>query len=186
LLQRLLIVVALFIAPILASAQTKYSAERAPVVFTIGGAYSFFDAAYGGYKVMGAAAYTDLSPLVWDHVAVEGEGRWLMLNGPNGFSEYNYLAGPVYHFTISEHRRFHPYAKGLIGVGIVEFPNHLAVGRYFVVAPGGGLDYALDSRWRFRADYEYQIWPQAPGIPGDTQAAMKPDGVTIGFTYRMF
>jgi len=186
LIQRLLIAAALFILPSLAAAQSEYSAERAPVMFTVGGSYSFFDASFGGYKVMGAVAYANFSPVIWDHVGLEGEGRWLSWNASRGFREYNYLAGPFYHITLSQHRRFHPYAKGLIGVGIVDFPNHLAVGRYFVLAPGAGVDYTLNSRWRLRADYEYQIWPQAPGIPGLSSSAMKPNGVSVGFTYRLF
>ena len=186
LIRRLLTVAALFIAPVFAAAQTQYSAERAPVTFTMGGAYSFFDAAYGGYKVMGVTAYANFSPVIWDHVAVEGEGRWLTLNASHGFAEYNYLAGPVYRITLAEHRRLHPYVKGLIGAGIVEFPHHLAVGRYFAIAPGGGVDYTLSHRWRLRADYEYQIWPQAPGIGGYPAGFMKPNGVSVGFTYRVF
>jgi len=117
---------------------------------------------------------------------VEGEGRWLSLNGSRGFAEYNYLAGPVYRMTLSEHRGFHPYVKCLAGIGIVDFPNNLAMGRYFAIAPGGGVDYTLNRRWRLRADYEYQIWPLAPGIPGNSASAMKPNGVTVGFTYRVF
>jgi opacity protein-like surface antigen len=186
LIQRLLIAAALLIVPTLATAQSQYAAERAPVRFTLGGSYSFFDAAYGGYKVMGAVAYANFSPVIWDHVGVEGEGRWLSLNASRGFREYNYLVGPVYHITLSEHRRFHPYVKGLIGAGIVDFPNHLAVGRYFVLAPGGGADYTLNPRWRLRADYEYQIWPGAPDVPGMSLPVMKPNGVSVGFTYRVY
>ena len=184
--RRLLILGATFIAPVFAIAQTQYSAERGPVAFTIGGAFSFFDAAYGGYKVMGATVYGDFSPVIWDHVALEGEGRWLTLNASRGFAEYNYLVGPVYRITLTEHRKLRPYVKGLIGAGIVEFPNNLAVGRYFAMAPGGGVDYTVSRRWRLRADYEYQIWPQAPDIPGFSGNAMKPNGVTVGFTYRLF
>jgi opacity protein-like surface antigen len=180
------IVAALFLAPVFAAAQALYSAERAPVAFTLGGAYSFFDAAYGGYKLIGATAYVNLSPVIWDHVAVEGEGRWLTLNASHGFAEYNYLAGPVYRITLSEHRNLHPYVKGLIGAGIIEFPYNLAVGRYFAIAPGGGVDYSLNRRWRLRADYEYEIWPQATDIPGNSSSAIKPNGVTLGFTYRVF
>lgn len=186
LIRRLLTVAALFLAPILAAAQSQYSAERAPLAFSLGASFSYFDAAYGGYKVMGAAAYANFSPVIWDHVGVEGEGRWLTMNASHGFAEYNYLAGPVYRITLTEHRKFHPYVKGLIGVGVVDFPNHLAYGRYFVIAPGGGVDYTLNHRWRLRADYEYQIWPGASDIPGFSSAAIKPNGVSVGFTYRMF
>jgi len=184
--QRLFIVAAVLMAPVFAVAQSQYSAERAPVSFTVGGAYSFFDAAYGGYKVMGAVSYVDFSPILWDHVGAEAEGRWLTLNASRGFREYNYLAGPVYRFTLSEHRSLRPYVKGLIGEGVIDFPNHLAYGRYFVIAPGGGVEWKLNRRWRLRGDYEYQIWPQAPGIPGISSGAMKPNGVSVGFTYRVF
>jgi opacity protein-like surface antigen len=76
--------------------------------------------------------------------------------------------------------------KGLIGMGVIEFPNHLAYGRYFAFAPGGGVDFNVNPRWRLRADYEYQFWPQAPGIPGISSGMMNPNGVSVGFTYRVF
>src|SRR3954471_12545784 len=184
--QRLFIVAALLVAPVLAAAQSQYSAERARAAVTMGGSFSFFDAAYGGDKVMGPVGYADLTPFIWDHIGVEAEGRWLTMNASHGFAEYNYLAGPVYRITLAEQRTLHPYVKGLIGGGIVEFPNHLAVGRYFVIAPGGGVDVSLNRRWKLHADYEYQIWPQAPGIPGISSSAMKPNGVSVGFTYRVY
>jgi hypothetical protein len=186
LLQRFLVVAAVFLTPLLAAGQAVYDAERASVSLTMGGSFSYFDAAYGGYKVMGAVGSVNLSPVIWDRVGLQGEGRWLALNASHGFAEYNYLAGPVYRIPLSERRALHPYVKGLIGEGIVDFPNHLAYGRYFVLAPGGGVDMTLNPRWRLRVDYEYQIWPQAPGIPGQSAAMMKPNGVTVGFTYRVF
>jgi len=184
--QRLLIVTALFVVPGLAAAQSQYSAERAPVSFHMGAAYSYFIAGYGGYKVMGPVAYATFSPVIWDHVGIEGEGRWLTQNGSRGFSEYNYLIGPVYRITMMEHRRLHPYVKGLVGAGIVNFPDHLAVGRYFAIAPGGGVDFTLNRHWRLRGDYEYQIWPGSPDIPGTSLATIKPNGATVGLTYRVF
>lgn len=185
-LRRYLVVAALFLAPTFAAAQAVYAGERVPLSFTLGGSASYFDAAYGGYKVVGAVGSVNLAPVIWDHVGLQGEGRWLTINASHGFAEYNYLAGPVYRMSVSEHRAIHPYVKGLIGEGIVDFPNHFAYGRYFVLAPGGGVDLTLNRRWRLRADYEYQIWPQAPGIPGVSSAVMKPNGVTVGFTYRVF
>jgi hypothetical protein len=186
LLQRFLVLAALFLAPLVGAAQAVYDAQRPPLSLTIGGSFSYFDAAYGGYKVMGTVGSVNFSPILWDHVSLQAEGRWLTLNASQGFAEYNYLAGPLYRINLSEHRGLHPYIKGLIGEGIVDFPNHLAYGRYFVLTPGGGVDLTLNRRWRLRADYEYQIWPQAPGIPGQSAATMKPNGVTVGFTYRVF
>ena len=156
-------------APILAAGQVVYEAERTPLSLSAGGSFSYFSADYGGYKPMGVTAVVDFSPVIWDHVAAEAEGRWLTLNASHGFSEYNYLVGPVYRFTLTEHRGLHPYVKALVGGGIINFPNNLAYGRYFAIAPGGGVDYTLTRRVRLRADYEFQIWPNAPGIPGPAQ-----------------
>lgn len=184
--QRFILIAALLISPIMAMGQSVYQGERPPLSLIAGGSYSFFDAAYGGYHLLGPTAYVEFSPIVWDHVAGEAEGRWLTMNGAQGFREYNYLAGPVYRITLSEHRSLHPYVKGLIGVGVIDFPEHLAYGRYFATALGGGVDWSLNRRWRLRADYEFQIWPDAPGVPGLPSGAMKPNGVSVGFTYRVF
>jgi len=183
-LRRSLIVVVFFLMPLVGVAQAAYDAEAAPDALTVGGSFSYFDGAYSGYKPMGLVAQVNFAPLIWDHVAGQVEGRWLKMNASRGFAEYNYLAGPVYRISMSAHSKLHPYVKGLIGEGIVDFPNHLAFGRYFVLAPGGGADVTLNARWRLQADYEYQIWPQAPGIPG-TSGMMKPNGVSVGFTYRI-
>ncbi len=186
LVQRFMIFAALMLSPLLASGQAAYEATRAPVSLTAGGSFSYFDAAYAGNRMTGIGAYVDFSPLVWDHLGIEAEGRWLLFNGSQSFREYNYLAGPQFRFSVGDHRRLHPYVKGLVGEGIIDFPNHLAYGRYFVIAPGGGVDISLTRRLRVRADYEYQIWPQAPGIPGLPQGALKPNGVTGGVSYRIF
>ncbi len=166
-------------------AQAAYEAQRAPLNLTLGGSFSYFDAAYAGNYPMGITSYVDFSPVIFDHLAAEGEGRWLLLNGTQGFREYNYLAGPVYRFSLRDHA-VRPYAKVLAGEGIIDFPNHLAYGRYFAIAMGGGAEFPLNRRWRLRADYEYQIWPDAPGIPGLPSSALKPNGVSGGVSYRLF
>ncbi len=184
--QRFLVFAVLALSPLLAAGQVAYEAQRAPVALTAGGTISYFDAAYAGNKMMGIGAYADFSPLVFDRLGVEAEGRWLLFNGTQSFREYDYLAGPIFRFTLNEHRSLHPYIKGLIGEGIIDFPNHLAYGRYFAIAPGGGVDISLTRRMRARVDYEYQIWPQAPDIPGLPQSALKPNGVSAGLSYRIF
>jgi hypothetical protein len=186
LVQRILILAALFAAPILAGGQTVYDAQRSPVSFSTGASFSYFDGDYGGYNPMGLTAFVDLSPLLWDHLGAQAEGRWLTLNASAGFREYNYLVGPVYRFSFTNHKTVHPYVKALVGQGDIDFPHHLAYGRYFAIAPGGGVDLSLTSRWRTRVDYEYQIWPDAPGIPGLPSGTMNPNGVSLGFSYRVF
>lgn len=164
--------------------QVEDSATAGIVPLSIGGSFSFFDASYQGYKNAGLGAYIDFSPLLAGSLGVEGEGRWLTFGGPQSFSEYTYLAGPRYRFYKSN--RYQPYAKVLVGVGELNFPYGLAHGSYFVVAPGGGLDIALKEHWKVRADYEFQYWANAPGIPGIENGTMHPNGATIGLTYRLF
>jgi hypothetical protein len=51
--------------------------------------------------------------------------------------------------------------KGLVGIGQFSYPYNLARETDLVVAPGGGFDYCLTDRFRWRAaDFEYQVWPQ--------------------------
>jgi opacity protein-like surface antigen len=184
--QRFLILAAFFAAPILACGQTVYDAQRSPVSFSTGGSFSYFDGGYGGYHPMGLTAYVDVSPLLLDHLGAQAEGRWLTLNASDGFREYNYLIGPVYRISLTNHKTVLPYVKALVGQGDIDFPHHLAYGRYFAIAPGGGVDLSLAGRWRIRVDYEYQIWPDAPGIPGLASGTMNPNGVSLGFSYRVF
>jgi hypothetical protein len=179
-------VATLLMAPIFAAGQAVYQAEQRRVSLTAGGSFSYFVADFGGYHVMGPTATVDFSPIIWDHVGAQAEGRWLMINGPDGFSEYNYLIGPVYRITLTAHRNLHPYVKALLGGGIIDFPKGLAYGRYFAIAPGGGVDLTLTPRVRLRADYEFQIWPDAPGIPGTSSGIITPNGVSVGVTYRIF
>jgi opacity protein-like surface antigen len=151
---------------------------------TTGGFYSYFDADYASNHMTGVGTYVDWTPPMFMHIGVEGEARWLMLSGANNFREYNYLAGPRYAFQMG--RRMRPYAKVLAGAGEIDFPYHLAHGGYLAIAPGGGVDYALGGRWRVRADYEYQIWPKAVGIPNIPSSVLKPNGVSVGISFAVF
>lgn len=183
-LQRTLVFGALLFLSVRAFPQAAPSAYGGPPLFTVGGTFSYFDTNYAGNRMMGPGAFIDWSPPTSWHVGLEGEGRWLIWNGANSFSQYNYLAGPRYQFP--QGKRLRPYAKLLVGGGEINFPYQLAHGSYFVIAPGGGVDYPLSWRLRVRADYEFQIWPQGLGIPGGTNSALKPNGVSVGIGYRIF
>jgi hypothetical protein len=37
-----------------------------------------------------------------------------------------------------------------------------------------------------RAEYEYQLWPSAPGVGGEPSNGMKPNGFSVGFAYKPF
>ncbi|MGC2616780.1 MAG: hypothetical protein WA354_22295 [Terracidiphilus sp.] len=182
--QKLLVLGSLILGCAWAHGQVEDSATAGVVPLSVGGTFSFFDASYQGYKTSGLGAYIDYSPLFAGDIGVEGEGRWLRFGGPQSFSESTYLAGPRYRFYKSD--KYQPYAKVLVGAGEINFPYDLAHGGYFVLAPGGGIDIALKEHWKFRADYEFQFWPNAPGIPGIQTGSVYPNGVSIGFTYRLF
>lgn len=179
-----LILCALLLSSMRALAQAAPSAYGGSPRFTAGGLFSYVDSGYAGNRMTGPGAYIDWSPPTEWSLGLEGEARWLILNAPNQFRQYTYLAGPRYQFP---HKgRVRPYVKFLIGAGDIDFPYHLAHGSYFVLAPGGGADIALAPKLRLRADYELQIWPQAVGIPGIPGSSLKPNGVSVGFSYKVF
>jgi hypothetical protein len=165
--------------------QVEDSATAGVIPLTIGGNFSYFDAGYESTRTAGAAATIDYAPLLSGNLGVEGEGRWLKWGGSSSFSEYNYLAGPRYRFYYKR-EKYQPYVKFLVGAGEINFPYDLAHGGYFVMAPGVGIDIGLKERWKVRVDYEFQYWPNAVAIPGINTGAMHPNGVSVGFTYRLF
>ena len=165
-------------------AQVVAAADRSLPLLSVGGYYSYYDVNYQSIRPSGIGAYVDVSPIFLNNLGGEAEGHWLIFNTPHDFSEYTYLAGPRYRFQIRP--RLQIYAKILFGAGEINFPYHLAHGGYFAMAPGGGVDYSLTRKWRVRGDYEYQFWPNAPGIPGEPSSSLKPNGVSVGISYQIF
>lgn len=182
--QRILVLGVLLTSSTFAVSQVAPDANAGTVPLALGGSFSYFDASYASNRVAGLSSYIDYSPLLAGNLGVEGEGRWMTMGGSHGFNEYNYLVGPRYRFFLSD--RYQPYAKVLLGAGEINFPYSLAHGGYFAWAPGGGIDIGLSRRWAARADYEFQIWPSAPGIPGIPNGSFHPNGVTVGVSYRLF
>ena len=182
--QRVLILCVLSLSSAMALAQAAPSATGNSAPLVVGGYFSYFDAGYAGNRVMGPGAYVDWSPAIGGNLGVEAEGRWLKFDADHDFSEYNYLAGLRYRMRAAS--RFQPYAKFLVGAGELNFPFQLAHGSYFALAPGGGVDFVVRPRWSVRADYEYQIWLNSPGIPGVQTSTVKPNGVSAGLSYRIF
>lgn len=166
--------------------QVEDSATAGVVPLAIGGSFSYFDAGYESTRSAGLGAVIDYSPLFSGNLGVEGEGRWLKWgSGAGSLSEYNYLVGPRYRFYYKS-EQYQPYVKFLVGAGEINFPYDLAHGGYFAMAPGAGIDIGLKEHWKFRVDYEFQYWPNAVAIPNIQTGAMHPNGVSVGFTYRLF
>jgi opacity protein-like surface antigen len=150
-------------------------AATAPGAYvSVGGTYSIFQSAYGERVLGGGGMYVDINR--WRQVGIEGEGRWLRQNNLANTTETTYLIGPRVEIR---RRRFSPYIKTLVGLGYFNFPYNYAKGRYFVIAPGAGVDYNLSYNFKIRlVDFEYQEWPQF------TFGNINPYGVSVGISYH--
>lgn len=159
-----------------AQAQAVPSADRGGLRWWAGGTASGYIVGYGQEKLLGATAFFDADTL--RHFGIEGEARWLVFHQTNEEHAATYAIGPRYY---REFGRFHPYVKGLVGLGEFNFPYSYGHGSYLVVAPGGGLDFRITHRVQFRAvDFEYQVWPQF------TYGSMSSYGVSTGIRVRIF
>ena len=118
---------------------------------------------------------------------VEGEARWM--HSPGGESESTYLVGGHYRFFHSG--KFDFWGKALVGIGSITTQDFSATsgvkGSYLVFAPGATLDYHLTSRFSFRVDYEYQMWPSFAGpatSAGAHNHGLSPNGISFGISYK--
>jgi hypothetical protein len=143
---------------------------------SVGTTYSFFESGYGQQKVQGAGIYADINPI--RQAGLEAEGRWLKQGGSPNVSQSTYLIGPRIQFRTGPYT---PYVKTLVGVSHFGFPYEMARGRYFVIAPGAGVDLTLGNDLKIRLiDVEYQQWPQF------TFGSISPYGISFGVSYRVF
>jgi hypothetical protein len=155
-------------------AQVAEAAVGGEQRLSVGGLVSGFHLDYGKRSLGGVGIYvdTDLNP----HLGIEGEARWMFLHQENRTKFSTYQVGPRYQF--SSIGRLRPYVKVLAGEATFQFPYKYATGNYFVVSPGGGVDYRINHRIRLRlADFEYQYWPDF------TYGSMSTYGVSCGVSY---
>jgi opacity protein-like surface antigen len=125
---------------------------------------------------------------IMHNFGVEVVGHDIRFNVPEDFSQMHegtmredtLLGGVTY--TWRKPRSIHPYVKGLMGVGSIDFPHPSDSGyghdTRTVSAMGGGVDvHAYRNLW-VRADYEYQVWPKMFGPD-----SLTPNGLTLGVSY---
>ena len=145
------------------------------VAVGVGG--SIFQSDYGQLHLIGPTVWVDAN--IHRYVGLEAEGRLLNYNTRNDLKQSTYLIGPRLSY-----KRGHlaPYVKMPVGIGLMKFPYNYATGKYFVMAPGAGLDYWMkDGAVRIRLiDAEYQVWPQF------SFGVNKPYGATVGISFRVF
>ena len=188
------------VATLFVIAASPSFAQVAPAVkggglpLSAGVGFSYFDLDWGsngsGQRRMGGvAAWVDLTvpytPKVLRGFGLEVEGHHIDYFRPSDLTtmrQDTFGAGPIY--TWRHYRNFHPYAKAMIGMGSIDFPqlpNAPPTYRHdtrTVYAPGGGLEYRAFGNLWVRADYEYQFWPKIFG-----PHTLNPNGCTFGVAY---
>lgn len=149
-----------------------------------GGEFSSYQPDYGSTSLDGAGVLVDLD--LTTKIGAIGEARWLHWHNTDdgGETQSDYLAGAKYRFY--KHGRFSFDAKFLVGGVWITFPGDIGSGSYFAYAPGGFVDYRLSRRFLIRGDYEYQVLPTAPDIPGQPSNGLEPHGFNIGVEYNIF
>lgn len=152
---------------------------------TVGGEVSAFRPdsipGYTGGHVVGPGLFFDVN--FEPRWGAEGEARWMHWHGSDGQTQSNYLLGPRY--RILHWQGLALWGKFMFGAGVEKFPSTIGTGSYFVMAPGGDLEYNLSPRFEIRVGYEHQFWPAAPNIPGLPNNGMQPSGFTLGIGYHI-
>ncbi len=160
-----------------ANAQAKPAGVGPGLYTTVGIAGSVYRSDYGKLTFYAPTVYVDAN--IHRYVGIEAEARWLRYGGKNGITQDTYLVGPKISFKPVG---WVPYVKMPVGLGKMKFPYGLATGNYFVLAPGGGLEYwAHNDNIHIRViDVEYQMWPQF------TFGTLHPYGVSAGVSFRVW
>lgn len=164
-------------------AQVVPSVNGGEGVLWAGGEFSSFNPDYGGYRLNGAGASFDFN--VTPKIGVIGETRWLRFNnsGDGNETQSDYLAGGKY--RVWRFRNFDLDAKFVAGGVWIRFPLDIGTGSYFAYAPGAIVDYRLNSKFRVRGSYEFQLLPTAPNIPGQPNDGLTPNGFSVGVEYNV-
>lgn len=160
-----------------ATGQAKPAGVGPGLYTTVGIAGSVYRSDYGKLTFFAPTIYIDAN--IHRYVGVEAEARFLRYGGKNGVTQDTYLIGPKYSF---KPEGWVPYVKMPVGLGRMKFPYDLATGNYFVLAPGGGLEYwTHNDNIHIRVvDVEYQMWPQF------TFGTLHPYGVSAGVSFRIW
>jgi len=164
-------------------AQVVPSATRPNHGLWLGAEYSNYHAGFpyeSNQRLWGIGAFADYH--ITSHLGVQADVRFLRFNSFYGETEENYLAGPRY--LVGTFKKLQPYAQCLIGLGRIQYPFRIGAGSYLAVAPGAGANYRIARRWSLTGGYEYQFWPNSPGIAGEPAHAIAPSGFHAGFAFR--
>jgi opacity protein-like surface antigen len=170
-----------------ARAQVTYSAREGKLPFTVGFGVADFSDDWGikNPRQVGLTIWADWRiphlPSKLDGLGIEFEGRDINYATPSylpGHRMTTGLIGPMYQWR--RQGRIRPYAKYLMGLGNLDFPNstNYQQDTRAIFAPGGGVDVRMWNRFSVRGEYEYQFWHAIFG-PRD----LTPQGFTVGVVY---
>jgi opacity protein-like surface antigen len=180
------LVVSLILTLIPAHSQVNPQYQRGGINLKVGIGPSSWDVDWGHGRMLGGTVWGDWypgnMPPFMKGLGLEVEARDISKD-PNLPPQKNMRqdtagGGPIYAWRITD--RFHPYFKGLIEDGSIDF---YPVGNYshdtrLLIATGGGLEYRFWGPLWVRGDYEYQYWISP--LLGHT---LNPQGFTAGFAY---
>lgn len=158
-----------------ATSQALPTATGPGAYVAVGVGGSLYQADYGRNALGGGVVWVDANlPRAY---GLEAEARFLRYHQQKEVYEDTFLIGPRYSFKPSH---WVPYVKVPVGLGHIRFPYNYGKGSYFVLAPGGGLDYWIGDKVRVRVvDVEYQLWPQF------SFGTLHPYGVSAGISFRV-
>lgn len=162
-----------------AQAQSSEAATGDWSSLAVGGSVNATRLQYGQRWLIGGTVFAD-ADFTWRY-GIEGETNWEVLRQVENTHATTYLFGPRYQLAgFGPNAQWRPYVKFLAGDGYFDFPYNYAWGNYFVMAPGAGLDYRVNSRIRLRLfDVEDQYWPRF------TYGSMTNLSVSAGVRYRI-
>jgi len=146
--------------------------------FQVGGGFSAANPDYSRKWITGVSVYADAD--LRRHIGIEFDYHYINLNTPFDLGEVTYLVGLRYSVNI---HRFHPYVKGMLGLGTFEiekdYYHNSSSNTYMAAAFGGGVEMPLTGHLNLRViDAEFQRWPSFP------PNGLSPFALTSGLAYR--
>ena len=165
--------------------QVAPEGDRGTLPLSVGVGYSTYHPDWSG-RLSGATLWADWNfysaPPLLDGFGIEVEARDLSFGRTGADPKLRmdtFAGGAIY--TTHFYRRFHPYAKFLLGYGSIDFtsidPNYSHDTRTMYV-PGVGADTRINRNLWLRVNYEYQFWPDF-----FNHHTMNPSGIDIGVAY---
>ncbi len=187
-----ILTVSLFTVVLPAFSQVAPAYKAPGVPLSVGAGPSSYDVDWGHGRMYGGTVWADWYPARIQSFAhglgLEIEARDISLHqncvAPNDCPQKNIRedtagGGPLFKWHLTP--RFHPYGKGLIEEGSVDFTTSSPTYSHdtrMLIASGGGFEYRFVGPLWVRADYEYQDW--VGKLLGNT---LNPQGFTVGIAY---